>query len=314
MRSSRTDPNYRIDSARQSPVFGSRIDVLNQEHCVGSSQKRRRTSIENEETESRLIEQRSRSPLRPAPRSYGVTSSPSSSSRRMSIASINNSRSGSTRTSPHNRPQPLPAIRSPPSEPPLSQRQEWRPTLPGIPSFNLDRGSSSVFNSQNYTEAPFDASRSGAHTYPQHVNAYEPPSSHHQGTYSQRYHSPARGQSFSGPTGRDRTPFSAVSHHYSSSTNYPYGIEMAETGTEGKQRKRRGNLPKETTDKLRAWFHAHIQHPYPTEDEKQELMRQTGLQMSMYSHLSCKTIANVLGRSNLQLVHQCPSSPAPSND
>jgi hypothetical protein len=49
---------------------------------------------------------------------------------------------------------------------------------------------------------------------------------------------------------------------------------------DNKQRKRRGNLPKETTDKLRAWFVAHLQHPYPTEDEKQELMRQTGLQMS----------------------------------
>ena len=49
---------------------------------------------------------------------------------------------------------------------------------------------------------------------------------------------------------------------------------------ETKQRKRRGNLPKETTDKLRSWFVAHLQHPYPTEDEKQELMAQTGLQMS----------------------------------
>jgi hypothetical protein len=51
-------------------------------------------------------------------------------------------------------------------------------------------------------------------------------------------------------------------------------------GSDGKQRKRRGNLPKETTDKLRAWFVAHLQHPYPTEDEKQELMQQTALQMS----------------------------------
>lgn len=49
---------------------------------------------------------------------------------------------------------------------------------------------------------------------------------------------------------------------------------------DNKQRKRRGNLPKETTDKLRAWFVAHLHHPYPSEDEKQELMRQTGLQMS----------------------------------
>jgi len=62
-------------------------------------------------------------------------------------------------------------------------------------------------------------------------------------------------------------------------------MRMGELGTmsmngDNKQRKRRGNLPKETTDKLRGWFMAHLTHPYPTEDEKQDLMRQTGLQMS----------------------------------
>ncbi|KAI1807987.1 homeobox KN domain-containing protein [Daldinia bambusicola] len=53
---------------------------------------------------------------------------------------------------------------------------------------------------------------------------------------------------------------------------------------EAKQRKRRGNLPKETTDKLRAWFHSHLSHPYPTEEEKQQLMKQTGLQMNQISN------------------------------
>ncbi|KAF4123213.1 hypothetical protein GMORB2_6763 [Geosmithia morbida] len=56
------------------------------------------------------------------------------------------------------------------------------------------------------------------------------------------------------------------------------------TAREGKQRKRRGNLPKETTDKLRAWFMTHLSHPYPTEDEKQELMRVTKLQMNQISN------------------------------
>ncbi|CAK7563963.1 MAG: homeodomain super [Sporothrix epigloea] len=50
------------------------------------------------------------------------------------------------------------------------------------------------------------------------------------------------------------------------------------------QRKRRGNLPKETTDKLRAWFTEHLHHPYPSEDEKQDLMHQTGLQMNQISN------------------------------
>ena len=59
-------------------------------------------------------------------------------------------------------------------------------------------------------------------------------------------------------------------------------MQNGDGGKNGPQRKRRGNLPKETTDKLRNWFHSHLHHPYPTEDEKQELMMLTGLQMSMF--------------------------------
>lgn len=49
---------------------------------------------------------------------------------------------------------------------------------------------------------------------------------------------------------------------------------------EEKPKRRRGNLPKVVTDILRIWFTEHIAHPYPTEDEKQRLMRETGLNMS----------------------------------
>ncbi|POS85604.1 hypothetical protein EPUL_004965, partial [Erysiphe pulchra] len=55
---------------------------------------------------------------------------------------------------------------------------------------------------------------------------------------------------------------------------------------ENKPRKRRGNLPKDTTDKLRNWFLNHLEHPYPTEDEKQQLMDSTGLQMSALDQIS----------------------------
>lgn len=83
-------------------------------------------------------------------------------------------------------------------------------------------------------------------------------------------------------------------------------------------RKRRGNLPKETTDKLRAWFMAHLTHPYPTEDEKQELMRQTGLQMSKYRYLyyalKGDTGLTLGNRSNLKLVHQRQTTSASSDD
>jgi hypothetical protein len=103
-------------------------------------------------------------------------------------------------------------------------------------------------------------------------------------TFSYGYQQP-RGQSYSGPSAsyslsHERTPFSVGHHAAHPGGVYGYGGLDAGDVNDSKQRKRRGNLPKETTDKLRAWFVAHLQHPYPTEDEKQELMRQTNLQMS----------------------------------
>lgn len=45
-------------------------------------------------------------------------------------------------------------------------------------------------------------------------------------------------------------------------------------------KKRRGNLPKPVTDILRSWFHEHLDHPYPSEDDKQMLIARTGLSIS----------------------------------
>ncbi|KOS18890.1 Homeobox protein AKR [Escovopsis weberi] len=59
---------------------------------------------------------------------------------------------------------------------------------------------------------------------------------------------------------------------------------MLGTGPDAKPRKRRGNLPKETTDKLRAWFAKNLRHPYPSEEQKQDLIRQTGLQMNQIAN------------------------------
>ena len=44
--------------------------------------------------------------------------------------------------------------------------------------------------------------------------------------------------------------------------------------------KRRGNLPKPITDILRAWFYEHLDHPYPSEEDKQMFIARTGLSMS----------------------------------
>ena len=48
--------------------------------------------------------------------------------------------------------------------------------------------------------------------------------------------------------------------------------------------KKRGKLPKPTTDFLKDWLHRHSDHPYPSEDEKKQLCAATGLSMSQVSN------------------------------
>jgi len=47
--------------------------------------------------------------------------------------------------------------------------------------------------------------------------------------------------------------------------------------------KRRGNLPKESKDKLKQWLALHVEHPYPTEEEKKELAAEAGMTMGQVS-------------------------------
>jgi len=52
---------------------------------------------------------------------------------------------------------------------------------------------------------------------------------------------------------------------------------------DSRNRRRRGNLPKEVTDILRVWFHEHLDHPYPTEEDKQAFASRTGLTINQVS-------------------------------
>jgi hypothetical protein len=60
---------------------------------------------------------------------------------------------------------------------------------------------------------------------------------------------------------------------------HPSGIPSATPG------KRRGNLPKESKDKLKQWLAMHVEHPYPTEDEKKELAAEAGMTMGQVPYL-----------------------------
>ena len=54
---------------------------------------------------------------------------------------------------------------------------------------------------------------------------------------------------------------------------------------ERRSKKRRGNLPKWQTDFMRAWYNDHLGNPYPTDDEKHMIMRETGLTLEQVSRL-----------------------------
>ncbi|KAI0542332.1 hypothetical protein GGR58DRAFT_497318 [Xylaria digitata] len=170
------------------------------------------------------------------------------------------------------------------------ERTEARPILPGLPSLQFERGVGEVYRISGHASdeyIPESSRRSSLVSIGGHCatdlggQAYRPASS-----FAYGYHHPPRLQSLSvGSAHLDRTPFSPVPYAPRFQDGFMRISEFGVgTGGDGKQRKRRGNLPKETTDKLRAWFVAHLHHPYPTEDEKQDLMRQTGLQMNQISN------------------------------
>ncbi|KAK0121773.1 hypothetical protein ONS95_010059 [Cadophora gregata] len=205
--------------------------------------------------------------------------------RRASTAYTSDTRSA--RTSPYQSTRGLPAMRTTPSYE-LPPRPDDRPTLPSLPSLIQNHSSTIPRSVQPFSEYSFGSPRASAQTYPPFTSSFEPSTSYQKPpTYAYGYE--PRGHSFSGPSssypiGNDRSPFSSAHHAMYPNSMNPYSTDGNDREGDTRQRKRRGNLPKETTDKLRAWFVSHLTHPYPTEDEKQELMRQTGLQMNQISN------------------------------
>ncbi|BFZ53519.1 Homeobox protein tos8 [Savitreella phatthalungensis] len=87
----------------------------------------------------------------------------------------------------------------------------------------------------------------------------------------------------SGPYDMTRRP--TIGHRTNSS---PRMMQTSSVPTspseESKTRRRRGNLPKHVTQYLRAWLHEHVDHPYPSEDQKRALGEHTGLNMNQISN------------------------------
>lgn len=72
------------------------------------------------------------------------------------------------------------------------------------------------------------------------------------------------------------------SHYMPESARPGYGVLGCDS-SDVRNKRRRGNLPKPVTDILRAWFMDHLDHPYPSEEDKQMFISRTGLSISQVS-------------------------------
>lgn len=166
----------------------------------------------------------------------------------------------------------------PPLNPPRDRELAARQSLPPI-------------YTPDHSAVPPPHLSSRGHVQPREPSSYEPvdPASQFYGSMADRHAHASR----EGPP----SPYQAYSPGQYRNDGYPYGshagLEMASplgygpsngAHAEGRTRKRRGNLPKPVTDLLKAWFRTHQSHPYPSEEEKQLLMCQTGLTITQLSN------------------------------
>lgn len=306
-------PELRIPVIRQDQTKSSTTSstvgagtITPPEYVHSPANKRRRLSVDNEKEEERAY-QIPRLYNSPPASLHSIQQQPyqASSSGPSPISPPRNDRQWPMRTSPPMAKSSLPAIRSSVSleVEPRVVPPEPRPTLPSLPFLHLGKGGTSLPSSgTNAPPQPYHSQPSEEYCTepPRAPQVIEPPQARQ---FAPTFHRPNRIQSLSmgSISSYDRTPFSpSVSYPPNTPHHYPEYLRMGDMGIGlgygapaiglgmpadcTKQRKRRGNLPKETTDKLRSWFMAHLHHPYPTEDEKQELMRQTGLQMNQISN------------------------------
>ena len=118
------------------------------------------------------------------------------------------------------------------------------------------------------------------------------------------------GQQFSDPYSRPYDP-----HYYQSSAISPAGTmpySATSEGGDGRNRRRRGNLPKQITDILRAWFQDHLDNPYPSEEQKQMFIQQTGLSMNQVGQAHQGYGIVLIHGIDQQLVYQRSSTSSPS--
>ncbi|KAG9246806.1 homeobox KN domain-containing protein [Calycina marina] len=281
-RSDQTEAAIRPESKSASPRMGinTLISPTTDESISQSLNKRRRVSNDGGQ-DLRLtdpsVPENTRSPQRFLSRENR------GSERRSSSVSMTDSFSNMLNSSPqYSSHQRGSSMRHSPFHSPSSSRSDWNRTLPSLSStIAFDRPEYALESS--HIRGPALPLHRGNPSFATPAAPNQPPPFAY--GYQQPRHQSASSSSTGPPVNNDRSPFSSNTQQPNfAGCGYSYAQEACDAAAPKDSRKRRGNLPKETTDKLRVWFMSHLQHPYPTEDEKQDLMRHTGLAMNQISN------------------------------
>ena len=164
--------------------------------------------------------------------------------------------------------------RSNPALPPIRDIPSWRERPDAVYSAPANGHVNGVNHGHRPNNAPYSSSRPSAYDHG-HQSSHR----HLHGQPSLRAEYPTYGQA----------EYEAAHQHASYPGSFvgvemEYGPHSTDTSPhpsfgslDSSNRRRRGNLPKSVTDILRAWFHEHLDHPYPSEEDKQVFIGRTGL-------------------------------------
>lgn len=184
-------------------------------------------------------------------------------------------------------PQPMSQLKHEPGLPSIRDMPFASPTIPS-PSYNTVYGASSqgplpMDYGNSFRRSSYTDGRQLSQTYPPYARPYSmdkyDPGYRSQNLPHSVYSQPYTDYQSNYHTSMGHGPYHSMDHHSSS-------------------KKRRGNLPKPVTDILRNWLHQNMEHPYPTEEEKNQLIERTGLSMAQVSSYgSFETMTNESPRS-----------------
>jgi hypothetical protein len=168
---------------------------------------------------------------------------------------------------------PLRSIQNPPDRSLHSSDRQSYPSFNSIsPSYSGNPGLENDYenNRFSYKQPSFyESAQRTHHIYPLYQGVQERPTKDFMYDRSPQ-HSPY-GEPYRADM--DRSPRLMNNAQYT-------GFGVLGDVVDSRNKRRRRNLPKPVTDILKRWFHEHLDHPYPSEEDKQMFIARTGLTIS----------------------------------